>query len=111
MNMKTTIKPGDKIRSFDFARSMKDGTVYGTDTEGEEACFVEGIVTKVDVEMNQIHFEVTRQVGEGREISDFFNWCEKNGHPKVMSCPIASWRTGNREKIGALVKISGGRDA
>jgi hypothetical protein len=38
------IKVGDKVRSFDFANTYRDGTQTGRDLEGERACYVEGTV-------------------------------------------------------------------
>ena len=45
--MTNPIAAGDRVRSFDFAMSLDDGTQIGRDLEGERACFIEGIVVRI----------------------------------------------------------------
>ena len=43
-----SISIGSRVRSFDFAGNLTDGTRTGRDLEGERACFVEGEVVAFD---------------------------------------------------------------
>ena len=61
------IKPGDKIRSFDFANLCSNGEVYGTEIEGQMSAFVEGVVT--DITDGTVTFDLTRHVFQGEDIT------------------------------------------
>jgi len=66
------IQVGDKVRSFDFADTLRDGTEYGRDLEGERACYVEGTVVGFDdenFECRRYKIEVSRRVFGGKEDS------------------------------------------
>lgn len=58
----------DYIRSFDFAKEYKDGSVYGTDLEGENANYIEGRVTSMTE--TTVTFSVTRHIAGGENITE-----------------------------------------
>ena len=59
--MKTDIKIGDKVRSFDFAAHR--------DIEGPDACFAEGVVEGFQtIGCTRFDIRVTRAVWEGKEV-------------------------------------------
>ena len=66
-----TVQLNDLIRSHDFATEI-NGNVYGTDLEGESACFIEGRVTEISapstIGESQITLKVTRAIFSGREV-------------------------------------------
>ncbi len=63
------IQVGDRVRSFDFAKSFDDGAQFGRDLEGERACYVEGIVQDIlEVEgCQRYRILVDRDVFGGKE--------------------------------------------
>ena len=86
---KTTIQIGSKIRSFDFFWS-------GFETEGEEACFLEGIV--VSLLDGRIQFRVTRSIFDGVDTtSEYLGEEMDTRYTKRGKCRIAR---------GALVVLS-----
>lgn len=88
--METRIQTGDKVRSFDF-----DDPVTRV-TEGEHACYIEGVVEGVglfpqdglpDAGYVRYKIRVTRQVFGGVEIDDPARthvYPPVNGTPKLM---------------------------
>ena len=88
-----SISKGMTIRSFDFAMVHRDGTVSGTEKTGERACYMEGIVYKIDG--NMITIVITKRV-----------FCGETDNPdthdgKTATTPMVT-RKGDRVEFGGI---------
>ena len=82
---------GAKIRTHDFDADFE--------IEGEDACFMEGVVTSIVGD--SVHFTMTRRVFTGKECPDEVADCGAHGACRTW---LRSWR-GDRVQSGALVVL------
>ena len=82
----TTIKAGDKVRSFDFPTAFEPGGM----AERASRCYVEGVVTDIveRPDCDRYSIKVTRRVFSGKDCPDEVDgvvFPPVNGTPQTMS--------------------------
>ena len=95
------ITVGSKVRSFDFADTLRDGTEYGRDLEGERACYVEGTVVGFDDEnfdCRRYKIQVERRVFGGKA-DDKVDPREAVVYPPVNGTPTMLGRVTNNVEL------------
>jgi hypothetical protein len=65
------IMVGARIRSFDFPFRFKDGRVMGFSLTGERACYIEGVVDRIEFirGCHRYVFRAARHVSGGEELT------------------------------------------